>query len=538
MDIPLQLSPDFCGPPTRVDTTQRPLVTLKTLLSDRALTVKRPRQQPPSLIFSLPAEMIAEIFLQATAEDQDADAIRIPMHFHFVLSQVCGLWRAVAIHTPSLWSRVVLHLGARTSGFGGITTLARTCFERSCELPLALIITSSVTNADTIPNLSMDLVLPVRHRIRHLELRLPVVLTESIFKLPKNSLKALRSISVYAIVSADPASWFRSMSGLEGAPHLDRVKLACVHAPGSLIQWRTIDLRFDPYVARLPWAQLTDLHLQDLELRCDDAIYALEMATSLVRCALEVRMFEPLAPVIAFTVPPGQDAPAPPAPPKPKPPVTLPALLALDLAISGWPSAPADFFDRMILPSLKDLSIKYKDRQPLPCATLTALQTRSSFSLERFLLASRTGDTLLPFLQANPLLSRVQLVFCALELTPLAEGLTRVARTPGLGILPCLRALALTDRWTEEAPHATWARATKAVVEMARSRWRVHGDAAGARLVGFTFGSQMGLSAKKAERMERFRAEGMRLRIVPILAERAHLRRADYLGMNLWADED
>ncbi|KAJ6620530.1 hypothetical protein B0H10DRAFT_1079779 [Mycena sp. CBHHK59/15] len=538
MDIPLLSNPDFCGPPTRMDVpgyvAPKSLVTIKSLLSDRALTVKRPRQQPPSLIFCLPAELLAEMFIQATADDQDASAMHIPMHFHFVLSQVCGLWRAVSLHTPSLWCRVVLHLGGRTAGFGGIKGLAKTCFERSYELPLALIITSSVTTASTIPNLSMDLVLPVRHRIRYLELRLPAVLTESIFKLPRNSLKALKSISIYASISDDEGPWFRSMSALEGAPLLDNVKLSCVHAPGSRTQWRRIELRFDPYVAGLPWDQLTELSLQDLEIRCDDAIYALEMTTSLVRCSLELRIIEPLAPVIAFT---NQAAPtANTLPPKPKKPVTLPALLVFELAVSGWDGAPAHFFDRMILPSLKELSIKYKDPQTLPCATLTDLQTRSSFSLERFVLASRTGDSLLPFLQNNPLLCRLQLVFCALELTPLAAALTRQAGAEP-PVLPRLQALTLADRWAEETPAATWARATKAVVEMARSRCRTQDGTAGARLERFTFGSRAALNAKKAARMDRCRAEGMRVRAVTILPERAHLVRSDYINMILWQDE-
>ncbi|KAJ7461933.1 hypothetical protein FB451DRAFT_1371002 [Mycena latifolia] len=545
MDMPLQLTPDFCGPPSRLIATPKSLVTLKDLLSDRALTVKRPRQQPPSLIFRLPAEMLAEMFMQATADDQDASAMLIPMHFHFVLSQVCGLWRAVALHTPSLWCRIVLHLGGRTAGFGGITNLAKTCFARSCELPLALIITSSITTTQNIPNLSMDLVLPVRHRIRHLELRLPVVLTESIFKLPKNSLKALRSISVYAFITDEPGSWFRAMSALEGAPLLDRVKLSCVPAPGSLVQWRMADVRFDPYLAGLPWDQLTDITLQDLELRCDDAIYALERMTSLVRCSVEVRMFEPLAPVTAFTILPGQPTPAsaPPAPPKPAPPVTLPALRVLDLALSGWDSGPADFFNRLTLPSLKDLAIKYKDKGTLPCATLTALQTRSSCSLERFVLASRKGDSLLPFLQSNPLLARLQLVFCALELTPLAAALTRTAGSDAV-VLPRLRTLTLTDRWTEETPRAAWARASKAVVDMARSRLHSRMPDASpshtpdARLEIFTFGSGARLSPKKAARMERCRAAGMRVRIVAIVPERAHLMRSDYRNMGLWADDD
>ncbi|KAJ7825492.1 hypothetical protein B0H14DRAFT_1286682 [Mycena olivaceomarginata] len=551
MDIPLLSNPDFCGPNRMVFQGDvfplRSLVTLKNLLSDRALTVKRPRQQPPSLIFTLPAEMLAEMFLQAT-DDQDPASLLNPMHSHFVLTRVCALWRAVAIHTPSLWCRVVLHLGGRTTGFSGVTSLAKTCFDRSRELPLALIITSSVTDSSSIPNLSMDLVLPVRHRIRHLELKLPVVFTESIFKLPRNSLKALRSISVCAMISDAERAWFRSMSALEGAPVLESVKLSCGRAPNSVMQWRMAETRFDPYLAGLPWERLTELVIQDLEVRHEDALYALEMATSLVRCVMDLRIIAPLAPVLAFTnlpftVPPAPAlAPADAPPPKPPKPVKLPALHTLELAVSGASNAPADFFDRLILPFLKELSIKYKDRQPLPCATLTNLQTRSgtSFSLHRFALASRTGDSLLPFLENNPLLSRLQLVFCMLELTPLAHALTPQRKSDNdeggtqtqVPLLPHLRLLSLADRWTEEAPAARWARATKAVLEMVRSRRR-------AGLEKFTFGSQVPLGAKRAARLKKWctGAGGIRVRTVCVPPERAHLTRADYINMILWEDE-
>ncbi|KAJ7785352.1 hypothetical protein DFH07DRAFT_8000 [Mycena maculata] len=481
--------------------------------------------------------MLAEMFMHATAEDQDASDLHIPMHFHFVLSQVCGLWRAVALHTPSMWRRVVLHLQNRVTGFGSITRLARTCFERSCELPLELVITSSISTATSIPNLSMDLVLPVRHRIRHLELRLPVVFTESIFKLPRNSLKALKSISISALVSGgDIGSWFRSMSGLEGAPLLDTVKFSCVHPPGSLDQWRETEFRFDPYVAGLPWAQLTGLALKDLEIRCDDALYALEMATSLVRCTVDLRIIPPLEPVVAFTNGPvAHTTTSDPEPPKPKKPITLPALLVFEVAVSGTDNAPADFFDRLVLPSLVELSIKYKDVQTLPCATLTDLQKRSSFSLERFVLAGRMGDSLVPFFQSNPHICRLQLVFCALELMPLAAAFAR--KDGGEALLPCLRTLTLADRWAEETPPATWAAATKAVVEMARSRWRVQAGSADARLEAFTFGSRAALSAKKTARINRCREDGMRVRTMTVLPQRAHLVRVDYINMILLLDE-
>ncbi|KAF8205167.1 hypothetical protein K438DRAFT_1818656 [Mycena galopus ATCC 62051] len=541
MNIPLLANPDFCGT-SRIASWHaqadrlaplKSLVTLKSLR--RALTVKRPKQQPPSLIFSLPAEMLAEMFLQAVADDQDPSARLYPMHSHFVLTQVCGLWRAVALHTPSFWCRIVLHLGGRITGFDKITNLAKTCFERSRELPVALIITSSIREAYKIPNLCMDLVLPVRHRIRHLELKLPAVFVESIYKLPRNSLKALRSISVSALVSNDyDGPWFRSMSALEGAPLLESVELRRSYHPGSVTEWQPPRPKFDPYFAGLPWGRLTDLVIQGLDIPNEDAMYALEMTSSLQRCTLDLGTMLPF-PIIPPPAVPVTLAPTNTAPPKPGKLVTLPGLRTLELGFNGNEHTAAEFFDRLILPCLKELSIICTDPQLLPCAILTGLQTRSSFSLHRFALASRTGDSLLPFLESNPLLSRLQLAFCDLELAPLAKSLTRNPEPGGSTLLPRLRVLSLADRWTEQTPPATWALATKAVIKMIRSRRRVQDG--GSLLDGFTFGSSPRLSAKKVARLDRLRTEGMRICTVPIPRDRARSTGADYINYVLWQDD-
>ncbi|KAJ7165463.1 hypothetical protein C8R43DRAFT_1164687 [Mycena crocata] len=530
--------PSLPAPPLHGERTrQRPLITLKDLLSDRSLTVKRPKQQPPSLIFRLPPEMLAEICVHTTAEDQDKLSLEIPMRSHFVLSHVCALWRAVALYTPSLWSRVVFHLGDRKTGFGNIANLAKVCFERSCELPLTVIITSSVHDPSSIPNLCMTLLLPVRHRVRHLELALPAVFTESLFKLPKNSLKALQTVEIAALLNSEAllpenaGCWFRAMSALEGAPLLYSVKFSGIHPVLPLHSRRTAvtrPLRFDPHVAGLPWDQLTELSLGNLEIRCEDALHVLELATALSRFTINLRVFEPIAPVIAFTQAPA--APVPSAPLRPKPPITAPALVSLDAIVSGWVGAPAEFLDRLVLPSLTHLSIKHSFAQALPCSTLTNLQTRSEFSLQQLFLTSRTGDTLLPFLQANPTLWRLQLVFCSMALGPLVGALARIDAEPPL--LPRLRALTLADRWSDEASAVVWGRATKAVVGMARARWRGQGDRI-ARLDSLVLGSQAGLGQKMG-RLQKLQEAGMRVRLVHIFKERQNIVVPDYI--NTWAD--
>ncbi|KAJ7096815.1 fungal-specific transcription factor domain-containing protein [Mycena epipterygia] len=513
---------------------QKPLLTLRDFLADRSLTVKRTAQQPPSLIFRLPPELLAEICLHSTADDQDVSS---PMRPHLVVSNVCALWRSVALHTPVLWCRVVLHLRARTRGFGGITNLAKACFERSCELPLALIITSSVSDDSRLPNLAIDLVLPVRHRIRHLELSLPAVFTESLFKLPRGSLMALRSIDI-SVLTDGHGTWFRSMSALEGAPLLTSVKFGAVYSSAPTFHLHVDGvpqvggkLRFDPHVAGLPWGQLTELCFADVEIRCDDALHLLGVANALVRVKLDVDILKPLMPIIAFTT---SIVPATsPEVPRRQPPVSAPALRELDLIIGGWAggSSPVDLFDRLILPSLTQLSINYKLSQNLPCSTLLDLQTRSAFSLQQFSLTSRTGDSLIPFLQSNPFLWRLQLVFSARALAPLAAALMRDAE---IQLLPRLVALTLIDRWAEEARTAAWVRAAKAVVDMARTRWRVDRAAGSTRLESFTFGSGARISATKAARLGRMRQEGMRGSDVYLIERGRQLSAPDY--MNTWAD--
>ncbi|KAJ7253481.1 hypothetical protein C8J57DRAFT_625346 [Mycena rebaudengoi] len=535
MDIPLLLSSDFCGTPSHIDmpgyTAPKSLLTLRDLLADRALSVKRPRQQPPSLIFSLPPELLSEIFMHATAKDQPiTKSLLIPMQFHWTLSHICGLWRAVALHTPSLWSRVVLHLGNRTAGFGHITALAKTCFARSYELPLTLVITSSVFDAESIPNLAMELVLPVRHRIRHLELALPAVFTESVFKLPRNSLKSLRSITVSASMSVTTDFWFRSMSALAGAPLLDTVKFKCCYPSDSLTAWRRDSFVMNPYVADLPWEQLTELRLQELALRCDDAMYVLESATNLRHLSMDIKMVKPLEQtVIAFTNTP---AAAPTDTPQRPKHITVPALQVLEVLVSGWPSAPADFFDRLILPSLKGLSIMHKLERELPCATLSALQTRSEFSLEKFLLTSRIGDSLIPFLKSNPQLHSLQLTFCGFELIPFVVALTPTSNSDAPTVLPRLTKLILGDRWVEARhsaqPTETWASASKAVVEMGWSRWHTPENGPIARLETFVFGSQIALNRKRAARLAGCRMKGMVFE-TPTLLKHPNPTRPDYL---------
>ncbi|KAJ7164660.1 hypothetical protein C8R43DRAFT_236366 [Mycena crocata] len=67
----------------------------------RAWGAERPRWQAlrPHFIRRLPAEIVARIFVLG-AEDDDMLAVAV--------SHVCRTWRSIALHTPSLWTRISL----------------------------------------------------------------------------------------------------------------------------------------------------------------------------------------------------------------------------------------------------------------------------------------------------------------------------------------------------------------------------------------------------------------------------------------------
>ncbi|KAJ7253482.1 hypothetical protein C8J57DRAFT_1348188, partial [Mycena rebaudengoi] len=445
MDIPLLSNSLFCGPPGYPAPT--PLLTLRDLLADRALNCPTPETTASQRHFSYSAGI-------ALGHD-----VPRPMHFHWVISQVCGLWRAVALHTPFLWSRI---------GLGDIISIGKTCFARSYELPLTLIITSSTFDASSIPNF-------IRHRIRHLELALPVVLTESLFKLPGNSFGSLRSITIRAFTRAPQ----RDDQDDHYIPCFTEEDIVRRQGPPL-----TRPIFFSPEVGALPWTQLTELCLEGLNILWENAVYVLEMSSGLLRCSLEIQeasafylLFPvnppPVVPLMAITQP-----------------VTALALLSLDIFLR---SDPGDFFQNLILPSLKELSIKHRIGGELPCSALTRLQRQSDFSLERFSLTNRSGDSLLPFLQSNPQLRYLQLMYCRpLEVIPLAAALTRKQEGDALTLLPHLAELKLINRWAEEVTSETWKHATKAVVELAWSRWRRRDNTSISCLETFTFGSSAG----------------------------------------------
>ncbi|KAF7316452.1 hypothetical protein MIND_00164200 [Mycena indigotica] len=460
-------------------------ISLKTILSNSEFMTQHKRQQASSPVLRLPPELLSEIFLLLLATTEDK-ALRpsFPMHVQLALSKVCGFWRAVALHTPMLWTSVALHLGKHVSNFNGIKELALTCFQRSEPLPLSLTITSETTS---MPNIVSDLVSSARHRITRLQLQMPIAFTESIFKLPMSSFKLLRSIEVSAMLtSGDKGPWFRAMSSLEGATQLKTVVFRCYNPDNTRLERRL----FKPMKSGLRLEQLLHLTLVgSLQVLANDAVNLIGQATNLVQLAIHITR-----------VPEG--APEPDS-------VVSSTLRYLDATVSQY-SLPV-FLNALKLPSLEELSVRCRGVQNIPCSVFVGLHEKSAFSLRRFLISDRMGDSIFPFLRCSPFLERVQLIQCGSALNTVCKIFTRKAGN-GVPILPHLKELAIVDRWPDERPEVAWDTASQALMAMVRFRRQT-----GHQMLNYlVFGARKALNEDQVAQLKTWRLEGMEYRLTDL----------------------
>ncbi|KAJ6541222.1 hypothetical protein DFH09DRAFT_1174766 [Mycena vulgaris] len=86
-------------------------------------------------VLSLPAKIIAEIFIHCLPSDSSPSPSRAPL----LLAQICRQWRIIALTTPSLWRSI--HLEGRSTSKSSIQLL-RTWLSRSKDQPLDCAFTS------------------------------------------------------------------------------------------------------------------------------------------------------------------------------------------------------------------------------------------------------------------------------------------------------------------------------------------------------------------------------------------------------------
>ncbi|KAJ6539588.1 hypothetical protein B0H19DRAFT_1382236 [Mycena capillaripes] len=109
----------------------------------------------------LPPEILTEIFRFSSifAEDQFLE----PRHPPWILGQICGRWRTIALCTPRLWcSLMIVSSSVESLPIASILSLVSTYIERSGQLPLKLALDAKWSQVQKVPLL--DLLLRQSHR--------------------------------------------------------------------------------------------------------------------------------------------------------------------------------------------------------------------------------------------------------------------------------------------------------------------------------------------------------------------------------------
>lgn len=454
----------------------------KMMANSKPLTAEDSQPDSPELpsvkahaMTRLPPELLSEVFFRVLPP-KIASLRRLPPTIYqppFVFCQICSAWRTVALNTPQLWSRVELHLpGTATHQYIAMTKM---CFGRAGTLPLSLTITTETSDPGFTQNLVFDLVIPYANRIYDLNLELPSVHIESLFKLPRGMMTALECICIRillpdnrgievvdAVVPAHP--WIGAITAFQSCQRLRHVELSCPQGQPTGIaffhRWGQQAVA-DPRTARLPWSQLVHLQLNGFYMAFDHCLEILRECTQLSSCFVAVTG---PTPALDSSLPIG--------------PITMSALQVLSVHI--WEATDTRrFFRNLCLPSLKSLSITHSRGMgdAFDISTLAELQSRSVFSLTglaiKWTTLSDPGQAarLSSFLRENSNLRALNLNFTDLEDTSLFRRLTlNKKKRKTTSLVPRLKALTVIGTWASSHGPRAWDKACSAIMTMVNSR--------------------------------------------------------------------
>ncbi|KAF7334556.1 hypothetical protein MVEN_02285500 [Mycena venus] len=218
----------------------------------------------PAPIYSLPPEIIAEIFINFVPtypEFPPYSGVLSPL----VLGRVCRHWRAIALSTPALWSSLSLAVSDPDAVQTEKLDLLRTWLARSGNCPLSL----SLTGPTTSDFFTQFIETAVAHCTRwaHLDLLIPF---DSLHLLQDHPMPLLRDLTIGPTDLRHDVDFTLPLF-IDNAPQLRHVVLTSCFLNATI---------------RLPWAQLTHLDAHCLyEHECTDILRA---APVLVLCTLSV----------------------------------------------------------------------------------------------------------------------------------------------------------------------------------------------------------------------------------------------------------
>jgi hypothetical protein len=392
-----------------------------------------------SLIRDLPLEIVAEILSLCVLAPVNLRVSR-PENAPWNLTQICSVWRGVALGLPSLWNDIAVELlcDDQEKCIHQRNLLA-TFLSRARNSTISLDMYASMFydhNPFCQPFIDsiIDCVQPYVTQLKSLELQPPEVFMP-ILELPSGMVHALEIVSlIFAKEDDDSPSSFESGNGLtdnitifDAAHNLRFVTLISQYAYMHLTAFR------------FPWSQLTQLDILDTYVDFEDGHKVLRQCTSLVSCSIGVAVDV----VCDATLPP----------------TLLPNLVSLTVHAYFKVEEHGRFLQPFVLPSLQYLELASRDHAPWSEMHVTHLIRRSKpAKFECFCCTALTVRDVTAILTEVPLLEELSLCFHRSEPDPSLDALiTAIARGD---LVPNIRSFELEVNttlvvWPRRVPRIT-----------------------------------------------------------------------------------
>lgn len=308
-------------------------------------------------------DLQAEIFMHCLPDDEYVEPR--PRDAPLLLTQICSSWKSISYSTPRLWSSIAIEISKNRCH--PHPSLMQTWITRSLVSPISFRITEGLILEDLTPDnpLQMtaskilDLFVPLYHRWRSVQLdysdwRLDTGLSKLAKDTAAPILETLRLTRDF---------WVR-----EDSEHL----LAILSAPRlQEFGWKCRHSRLNPMTV-IPLPQITNLHLE-LFLASEEIFSIFTECPLLVSCELYV-IHAPADPTSSPDSDPSDAAP-----------IVAKSLQSLKLKI--YTSAKG-IFDRLVLPSLRELKIGRAEEALPPAGFWAQEQLQSCLSVSRCSLES------------------------------------------------------------------------------------------------------------------------------------------------------
>jgi hypothetical protein len=380
-------------------------------------------------------EIIAEILSSCVLAPVNLTVLA-PENPPWNLTQICSVWRGVALGLPSLWNDIAVEFPCdEQEECVHLRNLLETFLSRARNSTISLNMSAAMFydyNPFCQPFIDsiINCVQPHVTQLKFLELQPPAVFMP-ILELPSGMVHALEVVSLmFAKEDGDSPSAFESGDGLtdditifDAARNLHSVTLISQYAYMHLAAFR------------FPWSQLTHLAILDTYVDFESGHEVLRQCTSLVSCSIGIAVDDDCDATL--------------------PPTLLPNLISLTVYAYSEEEEHGRFLQPFVLPSLQYLELASPNHGPWSEMHVTHLIRRSKpAKFECFRCTALTVRDVSAILSEVPLLEELSLCFHRSEPDPSLDALiTAIARG---NLVPKIRSFELevntTGVWPPRMP--------------------------------------------------------------------------------------